>query len=147
MKIRKGFVSNSSSSSFIVIDASKGHINPYFPSSLIVDHNFGNTEFGWEPDKFYDIGSRIVFTYLQAKWYAKNDEWVRMLEEVIKENTDVKEIEWKLSHEWNDDAWAYIDHQSAASEGQNIEMFDSKETLKDFIFGSGSYIVTDNDNH
>ena len=46
MKIRQGFVSNSSSSSFVVIDAKNGYKTPKFSDPLIVDSNFGETEFG-----------------------------------------------------------------------------------------------------
>jgi hypothetical protein len=42
--------------------------------------------------------------------------------------------------------FAYIDHQSAACEGENTEIFDSAEDLERFIFCPESYIQGGNDN-
>ena len=73
-----------------------------------------------------------------------------MLEEVIKENSDITNIIYCISDDIDNTEnkqWGYIDHQSAACEGENIEMFENKRKLKDFIFGIDSYIHTDNDNH
>lgn len=144
MKIRNGFVSNSSSSSFVVIDAKNGYSIPLRLQSPIVyiDNRFGTSEFGWGSETIEDGCSRIIFAYLQIYYDDNNEQWLEMLEEVIKENTPVKEIVWKINTEY-----AYIDHQSNAAEGQNTEIFDSKERLKDFIFGKDSKIVLDNDNH
>lgn len=161
-----GFVSNSSSSSFVIIDANRGYEN-IDDSILEVDSNFGRRDFGWGPEKITDIGSRITFSWIQAMHMkedhdplveqiliVKNESlnpYLNMLEEVIKENSNVKEIEWKISIEYDDNdkdkEWAYIDHQSSAEEGCNTEMFESKQKLKDFIFGKDSYIQLDNDNH
>ena len=156
MKFRNGFVSNSSSSSFIVIDAPS-----YLPfcsdeEHLVVDRGFGTYEFGWGPEDVMDMGARVIFSYIQATetevtvdplleqaliaTQRSNNLLLDMLEEVIKENSNVKSIEWNLGND------AYIDHQSHGSEGSNMEMFESKQSLKDFIFGSKSYIHLDNDN-
>lgn len=157
MKFRNGFVSNSSSSSFIVIDAPS-----YLPfcsdeEHLVIDRDFGTYEFGWGPEDVKDMGARVIFSYVQATetkveldplleqalTVTRKDHnlLLDMLEEVIKENSNVKTIEWDLSDD------AYIDHQSHGNEGFNMEMFESKQSLKDFIFGSKSYIHLDNDNH
>lgn len=146
MKIRSGFVSNSSSSSFIVINAQHGYEFPTFNENLIVDSSLGEIEFGWGPDTIYSVGSRITFSYIQAL-YANKKEWIEMLEKVIKENCNVKTISWDISIDYRDHDYAYIDHQSSAEEGQNIEMFESEQKLKDFIFGTDSKIELDNDNY
>lgn len=64
-----------------------------------------------------------------------------MIVEVIKENSEVEVVEYALDED------SYIDHQSAAYEGENEEIFENKQKMKDFIFGRGSYIQLDNDNH
>jgi hypothetical protein len=73
---------------------------------------------------------------------------LKMLEKVIKENSNVLEIEWNVSDDMDAEGkdWAYIDHASSAVEDQNMEIFESEEVLKNFIFGSGSHIELDNDN-
>jgi hypothetical protein len=64
MKIRKGFVSNSSSSSFVVIDSSKKRIalQPKKKELLVVPLDFGGqTDFGREYADVRDFPSRLNF--------------------------------------------------------------------------------------
>jgi hypothetical protein len=180
MKTRSGFVSNSSSSSFIVIDESSDYESiPYWAKvdTLVVDINFGYTDFGWGPERVDSIDDRIMFAYIQILYSQKcqNDEnlyddarnglkllaprntWRDMLDEVIREFTGIKEIVWKDTispsvkkgegyYDYRETA--YIDHQSAFPETtENCRMFKDKETLKRFIFGRGSFVYLDNDNH
>jgi hypothetical protein len=149
-KTRFGFISNSSSSSFIVISnrGNYGFPDWYKGKEFVVDNNTGETGFGWGPRTYCDFGSKLIFAYFQAEMINKT-EWINLLEEVVKEGTGASSIVWKVStnDEWDSPDHGYIDHQSASIEYRNIEMFDSKETLKDFLFNSQSYIELDNDNH
>jgi hypothetical protein len=71
-----------------------------------------------------------------------------MLEEIIREELDVEDIVWNIATSYRDKGIeGYIDHQSSAGEGQNIEIFNSKEILRSFLFNKESYIQLDNDNH
>jgi hypothetical protein len=64
MKVRIGFVSNSSSTSFVVIDSSQGYDKLPYADTFVVDGSVGHTEFGWGPETVNGIGSRIIFAYL-----------------------------------------------------------------------------------
>lgn len=150
MKIRQDFITNSSSSSFIVIDTSNGY-DQLIPNEINNQYTYiigewGKKQFGWEVEYSRDIHSRINFCYIQAM-SIENQEWLDMLEKVIKENSEVRWLINELSLDYNKDNWAYIDHQSCATEEENIEMFENEQKLKDFIFGKDSYIKTDNDNY
>lgn len=143
MKIRIGFVSNSSSSSFIVIgdgdDCSyllKPEINDAINEGFVIFGNKGATDFGWGPETLTDIYSRINFAYIQSEHKSS---WREMLEEVLKEVINCDAIVWEID--------GYIDHQSSACEGENTELFDSKDILRRFLFCDDSLIELDNDNH
>ena len=138
MKTRHRLVSNSSSSSFIII-SDKELKFPDYNNNLIVDSTFdGENEFGWGPDVYNDTESKIIFTYLQTT-FDKTGSHLKMLEDVIKDKCNVSKITWNVD--------GYIDHQSSGCEGENLEMFDSKDALTNFLFSSSSSINLDNDNH
>ena len=150
MKIRHGWVSNSSSSSFMIIGSGPKAKIALNEDVLRVPENFGGvTEFGWEPKDIWDFGSRINWSYLQAL-YSGNRDFMDTLERVLKRELNVVSIEWNLSDDYElthagKITWAYIDHQSIG--GNNLQMFDSEASLVQFLFNNGSYIHTDNDNH
>ena len=98
-------------------------------------------------DATFNIESKINFCYIQAR-DVKREDWIEMLEKVLKRECSIQEIDWNLLKEdpnsWSHDA--YIDHQSSSKEGRNTEMFDSEENLMNFIFNPDSYIQGGNDN-
>lgn len=150
MKNRNGFVSNSSSSSFIVISPENKNYNLELSDDGIFHGGLlGNTEFGWENIRYSSIYDKINFAYIQTN-YGDDDAKLYMLETVLKENINgLKNIVWHISENYNatsGQVWGYIDHQSSYSEGVNLEMFNSTDELRDFIFGKNSYIQGGNDN-
>jgi hypothetical protein len=146
MKTRQGFVSNSSSSSFVVIgntgkDCSKWLSKVCKPEQYVIGQD-GETEFGWSVETHSDVYSRVNFAYLQARDRKLNgNHYMRMLFEAIKDVTGQFPI---VSESIQKDG--YVDHQSSSSEGQNIEMFEDETILKRFLFDDGSYVETGNDN-
>jgi len=155
MKIRNGFVSNSSSSSYVVIN--KSNLNDIIKFKYLAKQDVvviplknGEKEFGWEVIR-YTGESKINFAYLQAM-YANRPEWANMITKLLKENLDIERISVTIAC-WNGDYnyvkvpdSGYIDHQSCATEGANIEIFNSEEDLKYFLFCDESYIQGGNDN-
>lgn len=146
MKSRKCFVSNSSSSSFIVIQESKTtNLKGAYRGKRIEIGDLGKRCFGWENELSCDVWSKINFCLIQAKDSALPDKYFRMIFSVIADHTSASAVTLKSGF-FDNYFDAYIDHQSSSSEGQNMKMFDSEDTLTRFIFGEGSYIQTGNDN-
>lgn len=140
MKTRIGFVSNSSSSSFVVIGTEgdcSDLLKPCIKQGSISLGTEGKTEFGWGPETLTDIFSRINFARIQSEY---NIEWAKMLDKVIMDNTGCDYIFWNLGGMFEG---SYIDHSSSAREGENTEIFDSEEDLRRFLFCIDSKIVLD----
>jgi len=150
LKTRNSFVSNSSSSSFIVIGRGK-HSYPAVDNDTFTIGVGGETEFGWNRDTISDVWSRINFAWLQANYLTTSEE-MAMLFSVLREHLDVKHIEsvivrsYRQADSDSELVWGYIDHQSNATEGENLEMFNSEKDLADFLFARGSRIELNNDN-
>jgi hypothetical protein len=148
MKIRNKFVSNSSSSSFIVIDSCADETeverlrNLYGNKEILtIGPTFGCNKFGWEYGEYFDFEDKLMFALLQAKYVRETyPKWMIMLHGVLKNALNVKEIQWTCADE------GYIDHQSASYEGENTEMFISEDKLRSFLFSKQSHIETGNDN-
>lgn len=164
MKIRHGFVSNSSSSSFVVIGKGDLEMEGRHKGEVWDSSDFGETEFGWQNERYDDVHSKVNFAVIQAQYLDEtepdlSEEWLNMIREVIMEHTGatgvvffdrvVEEYEHDgETHQYIDfkDDDVYIDHQSASYEDQNCSMFQDKDTLKRFLFSRHSYIQCGNDN-
>lgn len=127
-------------------------LHRYAAGDELILGNRGETEFGWSQTYYKDMWDRINFAYLQTL-SGKNEQWREMLETLLKKHFKCDIITWMITDEYEggknehgDVVWAYIDHQSAAYEGENTEIFDSENELERFLFCTDSYIRGDNDN-
>jgi hypothetical protein len=96
MKFRYGFVSNSSSTSFVCInwnDKLKNQLKPY--KSIVIPDTFeGNLKFGWAFEKFNDIGSKINYLCLQILTLKEAYENTEMYCKEVREEYKKKGSQW-----------------------------------------------------
>lgn len=163
MKIRYTFVSNSSSSNFVVrqetsieiiqenIKKFLEDIQPFIRSdgSLSIDDTWpGTKEFGWERIQYTNLFDKLNWAILQANYgdcenhtHQYSQTLLQLLTDLIKcpiINVDFGETLLRT--------WGFIDHQSAAGERPNVlDIFADQQTLIQFIFGN-DYIQGGNDN-
>ncbi|MBU0579484.1 hypothetical protein KJ628_05980 [Patescibacteria group bacterium] len=146
---REVFETNSSSSHSLTIDTTIEIMQKLIPNNegnIVVDENLGYCQFGWEFESYHDVGSKIIYAYLQAE-SVNNRKWIQLLTDVVKEHSGAKEVIWKIVDDYDSKHCGYIDHQSCGSEDDSCQkMFKNKKTLKQFLFNKSSYVRTGNDN-
>lgn len=147
MKIRQGFVSNSSSSSFIVI-GDTGYdawevtdLDTYEldeNGNLVIGDAIGTTEFGWGPEALKKLGDRINLAWVDVEGTPNQEIYnASLLKALQSRRPDIKGLVMQSRY-------AYVDHQS---QGMVRKAYQSQEILERFLFDSGSRIVLDNDNN
>ena len=138
--IRHGvFETNSSSSHSISISRLTDGIYDTIPPDKNGIIKLSGGQYGWE----WETYSLSIDKANYAATFAKDSkEQLNILAEVIKDHTGARKVKYDFG---TDDYCAYIDHQSAATE-TSAEFFNSKKSLKDFLFNPKSYVRTGNDN-
>lgn len=152
MKIRSDFVSNSSSSSFVVIGGSDNKTMPFEWSliPILLPSKQGCYEFGWSVNTYNDFWSKLNWCALMISDERHNnkehaEEMEALLKEVCAMNFNLNVA--IMSDEKICELGAYIDHQSSIVEKpQNAIMFKNSSKLIRFLSSSESYIETGNDN-
>ena len=100
-------------------------------------------EYGWGYETYSDPASKISYTAVEA--LSTNNETLKnWLEEIIKEMYKVDNVDFDFSIEYDGKDWSYIDHQSSGTVADSVS---SKAELEQFLFGDGSRLIIDNDNH
>lgn len=163
MRIRSGFVSNSSSTSYVVINR-EGSIEkvPEYAFSqetgeLLIPCEQGSHNFSGEEIWYNTTLDRINFAFCQLLYLCGEtfppekdsddyEEYEMFLEALGMEGYSPKFIMTEKEAKYEQQSIYgmsfdfYIDHSSSAVEGQNLEIFNNARDLHDFLFNFGSGI-------
>lgn len=133
-KIRRGvFETNSSSShSISIAETTKDTEWSKLPLDTDGSCRIHEDEFGWSGGESHGAATKAAYCFTYACSYP---ELLLMLGEVIQEEMGVT-VDFIRGD-------GYIDHESA---DVCADAFESKDTLKRFIFNPNSYLDIDNDN-
>ncbi len=115
-------------------------------------------EFGWEEEIYYDPQTKANYVAVgimhildeefiseySVELVERYKKYKEMLTKVLKEVTGCNDVIYDIFTEYsNNRNWSYIDHQS---EDEFLYALEDEETLKSFIFGADSRLITGNDN-
>jgi hypothetical protein len=117
--------------------------------------NIESGEFGWEIETYNNVWNKLSYAATYAlnfnyQWekeesnkFDYNNKYLLLLTNVIKEYTGATEVIYdENTNEFP--KHGYIDHQSI---DEAASIFESKDSLKNFLFNPSSYFKTDNDNY
>lgn len=151
MKIRKGFVSNSSSSSFICISNKGEEKRPILRGGVLSIPRNRYSETDFSSGKYDRFDDKLNFLYLQILQRDDNkyyQEFLNFLKSVFERDVPNLKIKENLYLDFID----FIDEDGfttfsgsigngAAFEDKDFDLiFESAQTLHDFLFNSGSYV-------
>lgn len=139
------FETNSSSTHSITIAGSSKHPR----GTLRVDDQgvcrVHPGEFGWEWEEYSDAATKAAYCLTYAKSGDHRDREEMLRRAVLDEVAGCREVAFvPIGSEWH--PWGYIDHQSLDEHDVCGPAFASEETLREFIFNTGSILRTGNDN-
>lgn len=149
MKERAGFVSNSSSSSFIVVyddaydvDSMFKKFKNYYERYVTDDNEFVYTptfEFGWQQEDYNAMSIKFDWVMLTWGYMGFQEAHKEMIERLLRNafGRGIYLMKYNM-----DGICGYIDHQSI-----DDIVFSSYSYMEDFILCSHSYIHNDNDNN
>ena len=150
--IRKGvFETNSSSTHSITVESNTGFtsISPNNDGEIVIK---ASGEYGWAQETYKDPVDKLDYITIYARdWCGESSEqFLSQIKNCVEEHTGATvKFEYETERSWNgnDHNSGYIDHQSVEMSDYHHLFLDDGKLLKDFIFGIGSELETDNDNH
>ena len=140
VQIRQGlFETNSSSTHSIVVGNNGEDIYADLPEEVY----FGGDCFGWEHDIHNDVQSKANYLFTSIVNCGMN-EYLDNIKEILAK-WNINAVFEKLNKHGDFDSFSYVDHASK-NEELIISLCENEELLMNYLFSSGSFVETGNDN-